>query len=182
MRTRETIRREALRLFDTRGYANTTVEQIATAADVSPSTFFRYFANKAALLIPDQLMDPIVAAFLAAPPELRPIAAYRYAVEQTFNAMAGTEWEGERARQSLLYTLPEGQAALYVGYIRTIDQITEALATRVNLPVTDYRLRVSAGAMAGVMMTALDGNPMPPKEIYRALEFLDAGLPLLGDE
>lgn len=178
IRTRETIRREALRLFDAHGYANTTVEQIASAADVSPSTFFRYFNNKAALLIPDQMMDPIVAAFLAAPAELSPIAAYRRAVGQVFKAMAGTEWAAEMERQSLLYTLTEGQAALYLEWVDTIVHIAEALAERLNLPADDYRLRVTAGAMTGVMMSTMHGKPMPPDDIDRALAFLDDGLPL----
>jgi len=42
IRTRETIRQEAFRLIEENGYAATTVEQIAEAAEVSPSTFFRY--------------------------------------------------------------------------------------------------------------------------------------------
>lgn len=182
IRTRETIRREALRLFDANGYANTTVEQIAAAADVSPSTFFRYFSNKASLLIPDQMLDPIIEAFLAAPSDLSPIAAYRRAVGQAFSSMAGTEWAAEIERQSLLYTLTEGQAALYLEWIDTIAQIAEALAVRLDLPADDYRLRVTAGAMAGVMMSAMDGRPMPPEEIDRALAFLDAGLPLPSDD
>jgi DNA-binding MurR/RpiR family transcriptional regulator len=42
IKTREAIRRAAMLLIDKNGYAHTTVEQIADAADVSPSTFFRY--------------------------------------------------------------------------------------------------------------------------------------------
>src|SRR6516225_8882100 len=99
IRTRETIRREAYELFEKYGYANTTVEQIAEAADVSPSTFFRYYPNKAALLIPYQMMDPIIAFFLAAPPEMSPITAYRHALTQVFNGMAGPGWAEEMARQ-----------------------------------------------------------------------------------
>jgi AcrR family transcriptional regulator len=182
MKTREAIRREALRLFETKGYAGTTVEQIAQAADVSPSTFFRYFSNKAALLIPDQLMEPIIEAFLKAPPELSPVAAYRRAVEQTFNSMAGVDWAPEMARQRLLYTLPEAQGALYSEYIHTIELITQALALRLSRSPEDIELRTIAGAITGVLMTALHGTPMEPAAIYHALDFLDAGLPLTDED
>jgi AcrR family transcriptional regulator len=52
IRTRQTVRREAFRLIEENGYAATTVEQIAEAAEVSPSTFFRYFPTKESVLLP----------------------------------------------------------------------------------------------------------------------------------
>jgi TetR/AcrR family transcriptional regulator, cholesterol catabolism regulator len=45
------IREAAARLFSERGYEQTTVEDIAAAADVSKGTFFNYFARKDALLV-----------------------------------------------------------------------------------------------------------------------------------
>jgi AcrR family transcriptional regulator len=45
-KTRAAIRDHAMRLFEEQGWAATTVEQIAEAAEVSPSTFFRYFPTK----------------------------------------------------------------------------------------------------------------------------------------
>lgn len=176
--TREAVRHAAFRLFERNGYPNTTIEQIAEAADVSPRTFFRYFPNKAALLIPDQLMEPIIALFLAAPADLSPIAAYRHALEQVFSGFAGAEWGEEMARQQLLYTLPEAGGALYHEYIHTIELISEALANRLNRPVDDPELRITAGAMTGVMMAALHGTPMDPAALMSGLDFLDAGLPL----
>ncbi|MGB2919008.1 MAG: TetR family transcriptional regulator [Mycobacterium sp.] len=177
-RTRETVRLAAYELFEKNGYPDTTIEQIAELADVSPRTFFRYFPNKAALLVPDQLMEPIIELFLAAPPELRPIPAYRHALEQVFAGMAGPEWGEEMARQQLLYTLPEAAGALYNQYVQVIDLITDALATRLDRPADDPTLRITAGAMTGVMMAALHGTPMSPDAIFAGLDFLDAGLPL----
>ncbi len=45
-RTRQAIRAAAIHLFTTQGVAETTVEQIAAAADISPRTFFNYFDTK----------------------------------------------------------------------------------------------------------------------------------------
>ncbi|TRW87942.1 TetR family transcriptional regulator [Mycolicibacterium sp. 018/SC-01/001] len=176
--TREAVRHAAFRLFEEVGYPNTTVEQIAAAADISPRTFFRYFPTKTALLIPDQLMEPIIELFLAAPAELSPIAAYRHAVEQVFTGIDKPEWSDEMARQRLLYSLPEASGPLYDVYIETIQKITDALAARLDAPTDDPRLRITAGAMTGVMMAALHNTPIDPTAIVAGLDFLDAGLPL----
>ncbi len=42
----------AMRLFGQKGYAQTTVAEIASAAGVSTKTFFNYFASKDEVLFP----------------------------------------------------------------------------------------------------------------------------------
>src|ERR1700730_14935464 len=52
-KTRESIQRTALRLFEKQGYEETTIEQIAAAVEISPSTFFNYFPTKEDVVLYD---------------------------------------------------------------------------------------------------------------------------------
>ena len=60
-KTKSAIQSHAIRLFREQGFAATTVEQVAEAAEVSPSTVFRYFATKEDLVVNDDY-DPIIFA------------------------------------------------------------------------------------------------------------------------
>jgi AcrR family transcriptional regulator len=53
LRTRNAIADAALRLFTSQGFHETTIEQIARLADVSPRTVFGYFATKEDLVFLD---------------------------------------------------------------------------------------------------------------------------------
>ena len=86
-KTRAAIQEQALRLFREQGYDGTTVEQIAEAAEVSPSTFFRYFGTKEEVVAYDAL-DPIVMlAWRSQPADMPPIAAIRKAMVEVFGSL-----------------------------------------------------------------------------------------------
>ncbi|HZZ53933.1 MAG TPA: TetR family transcriptional regulator, partial [Trebonia sp.] len=91
-RTRAAIREHALRLFREQGYDATTVEQIAAAAEVSPSTFFRYFPTKEDVVLQDGFDDRMFEAFDRQPPSLTPIAALRVAMRETIATFTPAEW------------------------------------------------------------------------------------------
>jgi AcrR family transcriptional regulator len=176
LQTRLAIRREAFRLFDEQGYANTTIEQIAAAAEVSPRTFYRYFGVKEALLTSDDQISPIVEAFAAAPPELGPVAAYRYAVAAFFGELSQEERDDAVAGQQLMYEVPEVRGLLYSEYVRLIDLIAEALVRRGNDTTDELRRRVVAGAIVGVLLAASHNTPLPEDALLSALSILEAKL------
>lgn len=175
-RTRLTIRQEAFRLFDQQGYANTTIDQIAHAADVSPRTLYRYFGVKEALLVSDDHTTPIVEAFANAPRELSIVAAYRHALTEVFGALTPEERENSIAGQRMLYQVPEARGLIYAEYIRLIDLLTAALARRPDAPNTEMERRVVAAAIVGVLMTVSHDSPLPEDALQRALTILDAKL------
>lgn len=53
-RARRTIQECALDLFDERGFGAVTIEEIAAAAEVSPSSVYRYFGTKEGLIVADE--------------------------------------------------------------------------------------------------------------------------------
>jgi AcrR family transcriptional regulator len=71
--TRARIRAAALELFHRDGYDATTVEQIAAAAGVTHTTFFRYFPTKEAVALSDNY-DPLIAQLLRARPASESVA------------------------------------------------------------------------------------------------------------
>jgi AcrR family transcriptional regulator len=61
-RTRRLIADKAFELFNHNGFGQTTVEQIAAAAEVGPSTLYRYFPTKETLVlefVEDCLVDAV---------------------------------------------------------------------------------------------------------------------------
>lgn len=70
-RTRNALLEAALNLFSTNGYDETTTDQIAEAAGVSPRTYFRYFPTKESVLFFGEydFIDAVSEAYLAQPDE-----------------------------------------------------------------------------------------------------------------
>jgi AcrR family transcriptional regulator len=186
-RTRASLREHALRLFREQGYQNTTVEQIAAAAEVSPSTFFRYFPTKEDLVLQDDMDTRMIAAFERQPPGLGPIAAVRAAARQMFTAYSPADMDLIRETTRLMMTVPEIRARAMDEFARTITVVAEAIAKRAGRSPDDLAVRAAAGAIIGVIMSVT----MPWEgwseeasfedtfgHIDEALGLLEAGLPL----
>jgi len=171
IKTRQTIRREAFRLIDENGYAATTVEPIAEAADVSPSTFFRYFPSKESLLLADDLDPLILDALKAQPPDLSLIQAFRRAYQAVMAHLPADQLEFESTRQRLIFSIPELKAAMYDEYYRTVNVMAELIGRRIGRPANDFEVRVFVGALTGAMMAAFDSAPQTAETIYRSFNF-----------
>jgi AcrR family transcriptional regulator len=186
-RTRASLREHALRLFREKGYQNTTVEQIAAAAEVSPSTFFRYFPTKEDLVLQDDMDTRLIAALEQQPPELGPVAAVRAASREMFASYTGADMEILRETTRLTMTVPEVRARALDELGRAIGVFAEAVAKRAGRPADDLAVRTAAGAIMGVIMAitlpweGFAGTQSLEDSIGRideALALLEAGLPL----
>jgi AcrR family transcriptional regulator len=178
LKTRQAIRGEAFRLFDEQGYANTTIEQIAAAAQVSVSTYFRYFPGKESVLLADDLSTVLLATLTAQPPHLTALAAFRAAVHEAYDHMTADEWELEKIRQRLLYSLPELQGALRDEYHSLVSGVSEAMAERLTRGSHELEIRVFAGAVVGAIMALGNRGPFSLDNVDAAMDFLESGLGL----
>jgi AcrR family transcriptional regulator len=178
IQTRRVIRNEAMRLIEENGYANTTVEQIAEAAEVSPSTFFRYFPSKEMVLMANDLDLVTIKALEQQPAEMPSLQAFRRALEITLATLSEAEWRFERARLRMVLSIPELRSAQFDEYRRTAAALTEADCRRTGREPDDFEVRVFVGALAGGLMAVLDQASGVPERMYRALDFMEAGMPL----
>lgn len=178
IKTRQAIRREAFRLIEANGYPATTVERIAEAAEVSPSTFFRYFPSKESVLLADDLDPMVLDALAQQPAELSPIQAIRRAYQTVITEMSQEQREFEDTRLRLIFSIPELKAAVYDEYFRTVSLISELVSRRTGRAADDFEVRVFAGALTGAMMAASDAEPVTAELVYRTLDFVAAGMPL----
>jgi AcrR family transcriptional regulator len=190
-KTRAAIRQHALRLFREQGYYTTTIEQIADAAEISPATFFRYFPTKEDVVLQDDFDVVALGALEAQPPELSPVAAFRAASAATLAALSPDDLARFRETAELTAAIPEIRARAIDEFVRTINQIAEAIALRTGRSADDFDVRTVAGAVIGVIMSVTvpastdiwtsegmsDVTGMFAR-IDRALEYLERGLPL----
>jgi AcrR family transcriptional regulator len=186
-RTRASLREHALRLFREQGYQATTVEQIAAAAEVSPSTFFRYFPTKEDVVLQDDMDTRMIQALERQPAALGPVAAARMATQEVFASYTATDLNVIRETAGLTVTVPEVRARALDEFARTIEVISAALAKRSGRQPDDLAVRTTAGAIVGVIMSITlpwDGwtERMSIEETFlridQALALLEAGLPL----
>ncbi|SDQ32459.1 TetR/AcrR family transcriptional regulator [Thermostaphylospora chromogena] len=193
----------AMDLFDERGYADVTIEEIAAASGVSPRTFYRYFGTKEGLFTTDLFaaaeLDPFteridpddlpgsfkrVIAFLAQGFLSDGQTGGSGASLRTGDA-GGAEPRGEPGRRGtawrgMRYVMeePPVRAAVYGALDQAADRLAALLRDRGENPV---RARVAArtywfGVYFGSLeQWHLDGRTRP------LLDYVDEALAVVGE-
>jgi len=152
-KTRESIQRTALRLFEKQGYEQTTIEQIAAAAEISPSTFFNYFPTKEDVVLFDAY-DPVAIQMFLERPKDEPL---NVALRTVLQSLAATFERDERmilARGRLFLEVPELRARLWDEAERTQVMIAQILAERTGRRPDDFEVNVTARIITAAMMEA----------------------------
>ena len=181
-KTRWAIQEHALRLFAQQGYDATTVEQIAAAAEISPSTFFRYFKTKEDVVVEDEYDPMMVAAMEAAPADLAPIPAIRHALRGAFSQIGADERRKVLERTKLILSVPALRARTLENLAATIDIMAEPMARRSGRDAKDFAVRAFAGACVGAWLAAIqewidsDGAKDLADLMDEALGALETGL------
>jgi AcrR family transcriptional regulator len=162
-------------LFRSQGFDATTVEQLAAAADISPSTFFRYFPTKEAVVMYDAIDPRVADAFRAQPPDLSVLEAIRMAIRTAFADMPADERERQAEREALIRTVPELRLRMLEEFARSMDLIVELVAQRSGRSTDDPVVRDLAGAIIGISMaTWLEHGEVSHQHDF--LRALDEGL------
>ncbi len=152
-KTRESIQRTALRLFEKQGYEKTTIEQIADAAEISPSTFFNYFPTKEDAVLYDAY-DPVAIRMFLKRPRDEPLNVGLRAVLQSLAATVERDERMVLARARLFLGVPALRARLWDEAERTQLLILELLAERTGRRSDDFELRVAARVVTAAILEA----------------------------
>lgn len=183
LQTRALIQREALRLFLEKGFEATTIEEIAEAADIAPSTFFNYFPTKESVVLQDDLDPVLLEALHMEATGLGPIAVLRKAIHHVFSHLTPEQHTIFRRRLALLASNLSLRAAFLNQSASQLDEIVALVAERTGCSSDDFVVRNLAGALFGVMTaTFLSAANDSSADVLgladQALAHLEAGLPL----
>jgi AcrR family transcriptional regulator len=177
-KTRATIQRVALRLFREQGYEATPISQIAEAAEISESTFFRYFPTKEDLVVWDDLDPVVLDAVRAQPAELGPLPALRQGLRQVMTGLSSEQQAELRERVALVLAIHPVRVAGAAHLHQPMQLLAEVLAERMGRSPEDLAVRALVGAALGACFSVMLGMPDGAdlaELVDQALEQLERG-------
>lgn len=189
-RTRAAIQRAALELVERQGYARTTVEQIASAADVSPATFFRYFPTKEGALVFDEYDELLREAGERVPHGLSPLRMIHHVFRAGFEPMgtdiqAGTPYTKEMGRRMrVVRSEPALRAAMRDLQEKDKEELSVVVAAMTGRVADDPAVRVTVAAALAAASETMDtwmadgARGSLPERLDAAFDLLENGLRL----
>ncbi len=154
-RTRQALTAAALELFESRGYDETTIAEIAAAAEIGTRTFFSYFPSKEDLLFPeaDARVRAAVNAIASRGPADGPAEVLLRALQDVGEASDDLSGRMSALRLRLFRTVPAVRGRGLQLQMEAQRQIARHLAAA----FPDQIDEVGAGALTGAFLGAVLG-------------------------
>jgi AcrR family transcriptional regulator len=156
--TRQALISAAMQLFAEKGYDQTTVAEIAAAADVSTKTFFNHFASKDEVLFPhlSGRIDAAAAVIEQRAPGENVADVLVRALEQMLASAVRDELAAGLASTRLPWVLsvPAVQAATLRRYFLAETQLAEALHRAYPETLDEPAAAAAIGSLMGAVLAA----------------------------
>ena len=183
--TRENIARAALQLFAERGYDETTLADIAEAADVAPRTIFAYFDSKEDILLCEEgsVLDDLKRRLDERPAGSTTVDAIR---EFLSRIEAPDEWA--LLRKKIMTATPTLQMKMRARHAQLEPILADSIAKDLGAEPGDIQALLVAASMTAALTSVRDrifeaeagGVPMSHEQgmavLDQVLEFLRGGL------
>ncbi len=151
-RTRRLISDKAFELFTDHGFGRTTVEQIAAAAEVGPSTLYRYFPTKETLVL-EFVEDSLFGAlewFRTQPADADLPDALQAVIEKVLDQMESNP-DRVRTVYDLAGQTPSLSAHLAEVIWRWRNELTVDLAARLAGDSAEFTAALAAGTTMNII-------------------------------
>jgi AcrR family transcriptional regulator len=189
--TRESIARAALRLFAERGYDETTLADIAHAANVAPRTIFAYFESKEDILLCE---ENGFLSRLKRQLDERPAGTTTVDAIREFLSSLEHPDEEAKLRKQVIAANPDLQVKMRGRHAQLEPMLAESIAKDLGTEPGDLRPLLIAASMAAAFTSVSDrifaaeaaGEPLAPRDamaiLDQVLDFLRGGLEALQRE
>lgn len=144
----------AVRLFAERGFDAVSIEQVAAAADVSPSTIYRYFGTKEGLVLHDEHDDGIFAMVPKLLHEQDLLSAFLVGLDQIGTAHL-RDPETVRLRTALWFSTPSVRAAGYLLADDIVDALVDDVLASPRNDLSRSQARTVIGALIGGLFASM---------------------------
>ncbi|NYE95903.1 AcrR family transcriptional regulator [Psychromicrobium silvestre] len=157
LRNRQNIVAEAVKLFKERGFAETTMESIAEAVELSPSTLYRYFPSKDTIVLESfqSTFDHLTEVFEAQPPSLSIGVALTKAIDAVLR-IEDEQPEDSLLIRSIIDQSPAARAKLWDHLDDQRARLGALIAQRLGKATSDFEVVMSARIAILIVETAAD--------------------------